>query len=125
MNLEAVYPNSDEPSEEMSFEELRAKARGWTDRDWVTENEEIAFELTQSEEYNQGASSIMQNKQVECLLQVVEQGSDLQKVSELRTDSVLDEEARLQKSGRPKKLKIREVKAEVQTGIVPLFHLYK
>lgn len=125
MNLEAVYPNPDDPSEEMSFEELRAKARGWTDRAWVTENEEIVFEQSQSRESNQRACSIMQKKQAECLLQVVEQGSDLQKVSELRTDSVLDEEARRQKSGRQKKLKIREVKAEVQTGIIPLFHLYK
>lgn len=115
MNLEAVYPNPDDPSEEMSFEELRAKARGWTDRAWVTENEEIVFEQSQSRESNQRACSIMQKKQAECLLQVVEQGSDLQKVSELRTDSVLDEEARRQKSGRQKKLKIREVKAEVQT----------
>lgn len=118
MNLEAVYPNPDDPNEEMSFEELRAKVRGWSDRNWVAEYQQIAFERSQPREHNQRACSILQNKPTECLLQGIEQSSNLQKGSELRTDSVLDEEARSQKSGRPKKLKIREVKAEVQTGII-------
>ena len=32
--MEAVYPND---HEEMSFDELRAKARGWFHRDWAAE----------------------------------------------------------------------------------------
>lgn len=36
MDLEKVYPNRDDPmSEEFSFEELRAKHRGWLDYDWA------------------------------------------------------------------------------------------
>ena len=35
VNLEAVYPND---HDEMSFDELRAKARGWFDRDWAAES---------------------------------------------------------------------------------------
>jgi checkpoint serine/threonine-protein kinase len=34
--LEKVYPNHEDPmSEEYSFEELRAKHRGWLDHDWA------------------------------------------------------------------------------------------
>lgn len=116
MNLEAVYPNPNDSNEEMSFEELRAKIRGWTDRDWVAENEHRDFERSQSREHNHGACSIMQDTQADHFLRGIEQSSDLQNVSEVRTENVLDEEHRSQKSGRPKKLKIREVKAEAQTG---------
>jgi checkpoint serine/threonine-protein kinase len=36
VDLEKVYPNHDNPmSEEYSFEELRAKHRGWSDYDWA------------------------------------------------------------------------------------------
>lgn len=36
VDLEQVYPNRDDPmSEEYSFEELRAKHRGWLNRDWA------------------------------------------------------------------------------------------
>lgn len=36
VHLEMVYPNRDNPmSEEYSFEELRAKHRGWLDYDWA------------------------------------------------------------------------------------------
>lgn len=36
VHLEKVYPNRDNPmSEEYSFEELRAKHRGWLDYDWA------------------------------------------------------------------------------------------
>ena len=35
VDLEQVYPNHEDPmSEEYSFEELRAKYRGWMDHDW-------------------------------------------------------------------------------------------
>lgn len=124
VNLEAVYPNPDDQNEEMSFEELRAKIRGWTRREWEAENEHIAFERSQSREHNPGACSILLNKPIEYLPQGLEQSSDLEKVSEVQTKSILDEEARSQKSGRPKKLKIREVKAEVQTGINSPCQLY-
>lgn len=37
MNLEAVYPDPEDPSVEMSFDELRAMQRGWLDRVWAPE----------------------------------------------------------------------------------------
>lgn len=38
VNLEAVYPNAADPSEEMSFDELRAAHRGWADKNWREES---------------------------------------------------------------------------------------
>jgi checkpoint serine/threonine-protein kinase len=37
VNLEAVYPNENDQTEEYCFEELRAANRGWLDRDWAAE----------------------------------------------------------------------------------------
>ncbi|OCK79464.1 hypothetical protein K432DRAFT_383025 [Lepidopterella palustris CBS 459.81] len=46
VNLSAVYPNVDDPmADEFSFEELRAKRRGWMEYDWaVIRNEEAKRE---------------------------------------------------------------------------------
>lgn len=37
VNLELVYPDSRDPSLEFCFEELRARQRGWLQRDWAAE----------------------------------------------------------------------------------------
>lgn len=118
MNLEAVYPNPDDPNEEMSFEELRAKARGWADRDWAAEKKQQDFEDAQLQEQEQRRASIESEKNIEHMLaRDVEQNPNPHTASELFIDNIVDDEARSQKSGRPKKMKIREVKAEVQTSI--------
>ena len=123
MNLEAVYPNPDDPNEEMSFEELRAKARGWADKDWAAENKRRDFKGGQSQQQEQQPASTEVGKNIEYMLaQDVEQNSSSQNASELYTDSNVDDEFRSQKCGRPKKMKIREVKAEVQTSIPP-YHM--
>lgn len=117
MNLRAVYPNPNDPNEEMSFEELRAKARGWTDRIWVAESREKAVKVSASQENDQELRSAATNKSPEQPLIDTERSSDLHKVSEARTENTYDEDIRSQKNGRIKKMKIREVKAETQTGI--------
>ena len=38
VKLEAVYPNPADPSDEISFDELRAIHRGWANKDWREEN---------------------------------------------------------------------------------------
>lgn len=53
VDLEQVYPNRDDPmSEEYSFEELRAKHRGWLDHDWA------AIRLKEQEEARKAAEAI-------------------------------------------------------------------
>ncbi|KAI4718232.1 hypothetical protein E4T48_05581 [Aureobasidium sp. EXF-10727] len=41
VNLEAVYPDPNDPSIEFCFEELRARHRGWLDRDWAAERRQV------------------------------------------------------------------------------------
>lgn len=122
MNLRAVYPNPDDPSEEISIEELRAKARGWADKIWVTESREKAVEVSAPQENDTGLCSAAIGKLPEQPLIDIEPKSDLQKVSEARVENIIDEDIRTQKNGRTKKMKIREVKAETQTSMAyPLF----
>lgn len=117
MNLEAVYPNPDDPNEEMSFEELRAKARGWADKNWAIEKDHDDFEDPQLQKQDQNVVSIASSKSAEyVLVPGGEQSPDLNKVSGVHIE-VVDEESRSQKNERPKKMKIREVKAEAQTSI--------
>ena len=54
VNLELVYPNADDPmAEEYCFEELRARHRGWMDRDWKAEREERERRKEQQEQQEQ------------------------------------------------------------------------
>ena len=41
VNLEAVYSQSSGSKSEYSFEELRARHRGWTDREWSREEKAV------------------------------------------------------------------------------------
>lgn len=49
MNLEAVYPNENDQTEEYCFEELRAANRGWLDRDWAAERAREVKQQAQSQ----------------------------------------------------------------------------
>lgn len=60
VNLEAVYPDPTDPSVEFCFEELRARHRGWLDRDWAAERRQ-AQPINQAQEN----SSIKQQPQKE------------------------------------------------------------
>lgn len=117
MNLRAVYPNPDDPSEEMSIEELRAAARGWADKTWVAESREKAVEDSASQENDKWLCPAVISKPPEQPLIDIEPSSDIQKVSEAKVENTVDDDIRSQKNGRTKKMKIREVKAETQTSI--------
>lgn len=117
MNLRAVYPNPDDPSEEMSIEELRASARGWADKIWVAESIEKAVEDSASQENDEGLCPAVIGKPPEQPLIDIEPSSDILKVSEAKVENTIDDDIRSQKNGRTKKMKIREVKAETQTSI--------
>lgn len=117
VNLRAVYPNPDDPSEEMSIEELRAAARGWTDKTWVAESRDKAVEDSASQENDKWLCPAVISKPPEQPLIDIEPSSDIQKISEVRIENTIDDDIRPQKNGRTKKIKIREVKAETQTSI--------
>lgn len=118
VNLEAVYPNPNDPNEEMSFEELRAQSRGWLEKDWAAErrNEKQASSISST--IPAAISSPALNAEI-----VGGDTPDGQQLSDMveNTESRVDvasskENARESKPGRPKKMKVMEVKGETQTS---------
>ena len=130
VNLEAVYPND---HDEMSFDELRAKARGWFHRDW-------AAEARQQKAGQASARAIAEVSMVAAKEPHVERPSlkycesqqsndspssnhDSTRTLDLGHTTSLDlgqtmaiDLGREAKAGRPKKMRIKEVKGETQTS---------
>lgn len=124
VNLDAVYPNPDNPDEEMSFEELRAQSRGWLNRDWGAEKRaarQAACGLPSLPEPTSSPASAIEDM-----------GGDTQESqptveAALRTDSRVEvmtgkDTGREGKPARPKKMKVMEVKGEPQTSRSPTPH---
>jgi len=118
VNLEAVYPNPDNPDEEMSFEELRAQSRGWLNRDWGAERRaarQAASVLSSLPEPISSPASAIEDM-----------GGNTQESqpaieAALRTDRRVEatsgkDTGREGKPSRPKKMKVMEVKGETQTS---------
>lgn len=118
VNLDAVYPNPDNPDEEMSFEELRAQSRGWLNRDWGAERraarQAASVVASPLEPISSPASAIE------------DMGGNTQESqptieAALRTDNRAEamsgkDTGREGKPTRPKKMKVMEVKGETQTS---------
>lgn len=134
VNLEAVYPNENTTSEEMSFEELRAQSRGWLSRDWAAESKQRTIQKSQTEEMRPKSSEVISQKgEAAQVLQDSQSTQDTQPGTETdNSPSVtldntvavdIDRESR---NGRPKKTKVREVKGETQTSILShVLHIHK
>lgn len=116
VNLEAIYPNPNDPNEEMSFEELRAQSRGWSSKDWAAEKLLKEVEGAVSRVDDENIDSQVPDLLVDyALVQDVEIRSRVTKL-EVRADQTPDEPSRTSRAGRVKKMKVMEVKAEAQTG---------
>lgn len=115
VDLAAVYPNDDD-SVEMSFEELRAKSRGWLDRDWDAESRPSrALEAVFAPEaplIDFDEQSMSESARESCGQAEAQSFSRPQ----LENTVVLDVEPE-GKLDRPKKMKVREVKGETQTSM--------
>lgn len=118
-NMEAIYPEWPQMNSEMSFEELRAAHRGWLHKDWAREKPERVFTksdtpedstLMDEDEPPNTVDAVLADEVAERLLLEEEHESQIE-------DSFAREGSREQRSTRPKKMKIMEVKGEPQTGI--------
>lgn len=118
-NMEAIYPEWPQMNSEMSFEELRAAHRGWLHKDWAREKPERVFEksdtpeestLMDEDEPPNTVDVVLADEVAERLLLEEEHESQIE-------DNFAREGSREQRSTRPKKMKIMEVKGEPQTGI--------
>lgn len=118
VNLEAVYPDPNNPDEEMSFEELRAQSRGWLNRDWGAERRAARQAASNPARMPQTFSSPASA--------VEDTGGNTQESQPTieaasRTDSRVEAisgkyTGREGKLARPKKIKTMEVKGETQTS---------
>lgn len=126
MNLEAVYPNHNDPNEEMSFEELRAKSRGLLNRDWATESKQRIAEISQTHQLKDSVLPIAPAEELVEVLQPAQPQPDIQSSSNTQLETTIAVDiGREGRTARPKKTKIREVKGATQTSIVEGYHNLK
>lgn len=118
VNLEAVYPNPDNPQEEISFEELRALSRGWLSRDWAAEREQRSLKKSKLDTREESSPSANIEEPTNTLLgDESEQNLDLQNNNEEAGGILAVEDGnRGGRGGRPRKTKMMEVKGETQTS---------
>lgn len=119
MNLEVVYPNDNDQNEEMSFEESRAKSRGWLNRDWAAESKHRIPEVSQAREAENQFSPVAAVEEAVEVLQIArpEPNTQSNSSSQLETTIAVDI-GREGRPGRPKKTKIREINRETQTSMI-------
>lgn len=119
MNLEAVYPNDNDPNEEMSFEELRAKSRGWLNRDWAAESKQGMAEEFQAKAFDKSMLVTVAETQadVEIVEEVQSQPGTQESTTTLLDTTIAIDTGRVGKAGRPKKMKVKEIRGETQTSV--------
>lgn len=119
MNLEVVYPNDKDQNEEMSFEESRAKSRGWLNRDWAAESKHRIAEVTQARETESQSSTAAAVEEALAVLQPAQPEINTQSSSDLQLETTIAVDiGREGRPGRPKKTKIREINRETQTSMI-------
>ncbi|KZF22435.1 hypothetical protein L228DRAFT_239401 [Xylona heveae TC161] len=118
VNLEAVYPNRDDPAEEYCFDELRALHRGWLSVDWRAENLKLAEQ--EMHEAEQEMREAEQNQTVsEADLAPIEEPEPPASVEKENIEVFRDigaqeeQDERIQQESH--KPKVLEVKGETQT----------
>ena len=114
VNLDALYPNPDDPTEEMSIEEVRAAHRGWLDRKWPKEEITSESQGLEKEERLDVKKSIEMEKGAM-------QGPGLDMTDSIPLDiSLAKNEKQQRRPGRPKRMGTVEVKGETQTSTITL-----
>ena len=118
MNLEAVYPNEND-SEEISIEELRAKSRGWLNRDWAAESKQRIVEKSLKTIVHEPDSALLTETRVnpELVQEVHSQPGTQDNTTTLLDTTIAVDIGRGGKGARPKKMKIKEVRSETQTSM--------
>ena len=119
VNLEAVYPNPADPSEEMSFDELRAVHRGWADKNWRKESMRALQAISGNA---QRSPPSLTNTTIEKLSQDLEKKMSLDEDESSQQSTPAggsqgpDQEV---KPTKQKRMKVREIKQETQTSKFP------
>jgi checkpoint serine/threonine-protein kinase len=129
VDLESVYPTGDDQSGvEFCFEELRARHRGWLDKDWKSHRKtNIAGRNTESNETSEGTAAVLGKLQIHCDAQDSENAppktiplNDSQEAGEAKATAAAKAAKKARKeerANRTRKIQVMEVRAETQTGI--------
>jgi len=124
VNLEAIYPNENKPNEEMSFEELKAKSRGWLSRDWAEERRQRIAARHQILLVEEEPRAIPKMEESSEVVEYLQSQQDTQPATDTQDSlgttlekTIAVDIGREGRSGRPRKTKLREVKGETQTSM--------
>jgi checkpoint serine/threonine-protein kinase len=111
--LEAVYPDAHDPTLEVSFEELRAIKRGWAARDWRQQAAGGLRMMSGNVQPSPPKPRAANDAQVEELGVDIQQNLTLdnENSSQIRPTAVKET-----KPAKPRRIKVREIKQEAQTG---------
>jgi checkpoint serine/threonine-protein kinase len=116
VNLEAVYPNPADHSEEMSFDELRATYRGWANKNWRKESMRTLRAISGNA---QSSPPSLTNAAIEKISKDLEKKVSLDgNESSQQSTPAGNSQGPSQevKPTKQKKMKMREIKQETQTG---------
>lgn len=106
VNLEAIYPDYENSTVEMSFEELRAINRGWMQKDWRTRK--VPLKQVSGNVPSMQPTSLVESKEAK---------SSPKGVPVLVAEPYNENEESYEgKAAKPRKMKVREVKGETQTS---------
>lgn len=118
VDLEAVYPDPDDPSQEFSFEELRAKSRGWSNKDWAAEKKQARPQRSVEQEHQAHSSAPDARKPNRLITEDSEQDVVSQSTTEQLIEvTPVEEMTQGTKARKSKRTKIMEVKGETQTSM--------
>ena len=116
-----MYPNANDRAEEFSFEELRAINRGWAARDWRKRPASPLRMISINIQPSPPQSAEAQDGQAGALGLEVKHNSilDDENSSQIRPLTEQQQEVKETKPAKAKRLKVREIKQEAQTGKLP------
>ncbi|PGH05030.1 BUB protein kinase [Helicocarpus griseus UAMH5409] len=112
VNLEAIYPDPENPLVEISLEELRASSRGWLDKDWSRHEKDPLKEISGNVPYRDQSPQQHGPDGMEKNI-----SAQLQEKLVIYEDPQPVEDAQVVDGKGPKsrRLKVREVRGETQT----------
>ncbi|KKZ67850.1 hypothetical protein EMCG_06479 [[Emmonsia] crescens] len=115
VNLEAIYPDPENPHVEMSLEELRAFSRGWMDRDWSRQEKEPLKEISANVPYRDPPTRYGEDGVDKSISTPLKEKLVIHNQSPHLEDPHGAEVNRDCKGSKSRRLKVREVKGETQT----------
>jgi|SRR5436190_11363936 len=118
VNLEAIYPDRENPTHEMSLEELRAVSRGWMDKDWSRQRKKVLKEVSGNISCRvPSAQNVEDHSESKTLsAELHEKLVIADKSQPLGEAADVVEVHRDGRGGKARRLKLREIKGETQTS---------